>query len=298
MSSEFEISPEMKQPVAVLPPAQNRSSEIAENLNVPSGILKQMQEQAQKYPRDISLVMKNASAELSIVPGLAARSYYSIPYNQGKSNETRVEGPSIKAAMTLLRNWGNAIDGGRVSSEDKSNFYCEGMFFDLQTNRFSMRPIRVSKFYKPKGSQGLVPRDGDLLYNAVQAGISKAIRNVILANLPDWLVQQYFNAAKQIVLNPPKEMGKIVKSIQERVMDGKNAIMKKFGVTSEEMELYLTDNADSIEDDAALLIHLQGLFNSLKDGEYSVDKVFRPNQKSKGDIIMPQERPVKNDIPS
>lgn len=290
MSTELDVSPENTRHTVVLPPAQNKSADIAETLNVPAGILKQMQEQAKAYPRDLVQVQKNASAELMIVPGLAARSYYSIPYNQGKSNESRVEGPSIKAAMTLLRNWGNAIDGGRVASEDKSNFYVEGMFFDLQTNRFSMRPIRVSKFYKPKGSQGLVPRDGDALYNAVQAGISKAIRNAILANLPDWLVHGYFNTAKQIVLNPPKEMGKVVKSIQERVVDGQNAIIKKFGVTPEEMREYLTNNADSIEDDAALLVHLQGLFNSLKDGEYSVDKVFRPNLKSKGDIAMPQER--------
>lgn len=290
MSTELDVSPENVRHTAVLPPAQNKSSDVPEMLNVPSGILKQMQDQAQKFPRDISIVQKKASSELMIVPGLAARSYYSIPYNQGKSNESRVEGPSIKAAMTLARAWKNCINGGRVSAEDKSNFYVEGMFLDLEDNMFSMRPIRVSKFYKPKGSQGLVPRDGDALYNAVQAGISKAIRNAILATLPDWYVQGYFNAAKQLVLNPPKEMGKTVKSIQERVVDGQNAIMKKFGVTPEEMKAYLTDNADSIEDDASLLVHLQGLFNSLKEGEYSVDKVFRPNKKSDTGPAMPQER--------
>lgn len=290
MSTELDVSPESHRNVAILPPAQNKSAEVPEMLNVPSGILKQMQDQAQKYPRDIQTVQKRATTELMVVPGLAARSYYSIPYNQGKSNESRVEGPSIKAAMTLARAWKNCINGGRVSAEDKSNFYCEGMFLDLEDNMFSMRPIRVSKFYKPKGGQGLVPRDGDLLYNAVQAGISKAIRNAILATLPHWLVDQYFQAAKQLVLNPPKEMGKAVKSIQERVMDGQQAIMKRFGVTAPEMKEYLTNNADSIEDDAALLVHLQGLFNSLKDGEYSVDKVFRPNLKTKGDVAMPQEK--------
>jgi len=290
MSNEVDVSPESHRNVAVLPPAQAKSSDVPEMLNVPSGILRQMQDQAQKFPRDIATVQKRATTELMVVPGLAARSYYSIPYNQGKSNESRVEGPSIKAAMTLARAWRNCINGGRVSAEDKSNFYCEGMFLDLEDNTFTMRPIRVSKFYKPKGSQGLVPRDGDLLYNAVQAGISKAIRNAILATLPDWFVNQYFNAAKQLVLNPPKEMGKAVKSIQERVMDGQQAIMKKFGVTASEMQEYLTNNADSIEDDASLLVHLQGLFNSLKDGECAVDQVFRPNKKSDAGPSMPQEK--------
>lgn len=290
MSSEIEISPENYRSTAVLPPAQNKSSDVPEMLNVPSGILKQMQEQAMKYPRDIATVQKKATDELMLVPGLAAKSYYSIPYNLGKSNESRVEGPSIKAAMSLARAWKNCINGGRVSAEDKSNFYVEGMFLDLEDNIFSMRPIRVSKFYKPKGGQGLVPRDGDLLYNAVQAGISKAIRNAINATLPHWLVDQYFQAAKHLALHPPKEIGKTVKSIQERVLDGQQAIMKKFGVTAQEMQEYLTNNADSIEDDAALLIHLQGLFNSLKDGEYSVDKVFRPNLKGKGDVAMPQPK--------
>lgn len=288
MNSEVEISPEMKQPVAILPPSQQKSSDVPEMLNIPSGILKQMQEQAHKYPRDLIKVQKNATDELMIVPDLAKVSYYSIPYNQGKANESRVEGIGIKGAMTLARNWGNSLNGGRVSSEDKSNFYCEGMFYDLENNMTSMRPIRVSKFYKPKGGQGLVPRDGDLLYNAVQAGISKAIRNAILATLPDWLKSGYFNTAKHIVLNPPKELGKNVKSIQERIVEGKNAIIRKFGVTPQEMEIYLSENADSIEDDASLLVHIQGLFNALKDGEYSVDKVFRPNLKSAP--AMPQEK--------
>ena len=282
-----------------IPIAQNPQPvarpETPELLNVPTGILRQMQDFAYFHPRNLSTVRDNCLAELEIVPDLAARSYYSIPYNLGKKNETRVEGPSIKAAMTMLRNFGNSINGGRVSDEDKSNFFVEGLVLDLQANVITMRPIRVSKFYKPSGGQGVIPKNADMLYNSVQAGISKAIRNSILATVPDWLVHEYFTRAKEIVINPPSKQMRSERSIQQRIVDGKNAIMKSFGVTPEELNTYVQSNLDAIEDDASLLIHLQGLFNSLKDGEYTVVQVFNRATEERKAPTMPVE---KVDVPS
>lgn len=259
-----------------------------EHLNMSADVLDMLMDRAHRYPRDLELVQKNAHAELLIVPDLAARSYYSIPYNQGKQNETLVEGPSIKAAMTLCRNWGNAFNQGRAAGEDKSNTICQGIFIDLQTGLLTLREIKVSKFYKPRGGQGVVPRNADMMYNASQAGISKAARNAILASLPDFLVFSYFQRAKEIVVNPPAKMGRPVDSVQERIRKAKGAICKFFKVTPEEMEAYLIDNGDSIEDEGSLLVHLQGLYNSLKDGQARVDEVFRPGKAAQTPSPMPQ----------
>lgn len=259
-----------------------------EHLNMSADVLDMLMDRARRWPRDLELVQDRALKELLIVPDLAARSYYSIPYNEGKQNETRVEGPSIKAAMTLCRNWGNAFNQGRLAGEDKSNVMCQGIFIDLETGLLTLREIKVSKFFKPRGGQGVVPRNADLMYNASQAGVSKAARNAILSSLPDFLIYSYFQEAKRIVAEPPAKHGKPVESLQERIRKAKMAICKFFKVTPEEMEAYLIDNADSIEDEASLLVHLQGLYNSLKDSVVRVDDVFRPGKAAADAPPMPQ----------
>jgi len=277
-------------PSEVLAPSQNKSALAPQELSMSADVLNMLMERAHRFPRDINLVQARAHQELLIVPELAARSFYSIPYNQRKENETLVEGPSIKAAMTLCRNFGNAFNQGRIANEDKSNVMTQGIFIDLETGLLTLREIKVSKFYKPKGQQMTVPRNADLLYNAVQAGVSKAVRNAILASLPDFLVWSYFQKAKDIVLHPPSSMGKPVASVQERILKAKQFICKTFKVTPEEMETYLLDNADSIEDDGSLLVHLQGTWNSLKEGIVKVDDMFRPGKTMASAPAMPSER--------
>lgn len=273
----------------ILAPTPNANPEASQSLNMSASVIEAMMERAHRYPRDLRLVQSKAYQELEIVPELAARSYYSIPYNQGKQNETRVEGPSIKAAMTLCRNWGNCFNQGRIAGEEKSNVITQGIFIDFETGVPTIREVRVSKFYKPARSQGVVPRNADALYNAVQAGISKSVRNAILATLPDWLVSGYFNHAKQLVINPPKAAGAVVVSLQERVVKGKQLLCKTFKITPDEMEAYLIENGDMFEDEGSLLIHLQGLYNAFKDNHASVDETFRPG-KAKEQPGMPQEK--------
>jgi hypothetical protein len=272
-------------------PAENSPVKVesGNSLSVQSDVLRMMMEGAWQNPRRLEKVQEDAYKELEIVPGLAARAYYSIPYNDKGGGKSMVEGPSIKAAMTLARNWHNCFNDGRVVDEDKSNYYVNGIFFDLESNLTTIRQIKVSKFYKPKGSQGVVPRNADMMNLAVQAGISKAVRNAILASLPDWLVQGYFNKAKQLVINPPKAAGQEVESIQARIQKGKAIICKELKVTPEEMENYLTENGDCYEDDNALLTHLLGLYNGIKEGQTTVEAVFRPSAVAENPG-MPQEK--------
>lgn len=261
-------------PTEVLAPTQQKPSDTPQQLSMSSDVLDTLMGRAKQFPRDIEVVLRKAQQELEVVPELAARSYYSIPYNQGKQNETLVEGPSIKAAMTLARGWGNCFNQGRVQDEDKNNVICQGIFIDLETGLLTLREIKMSKYYKPRGQQGVVPKNADMLYNSVQAGISKAVRNAILASLPDWLVYSYFKRAKEIVVNPPASIGKPVASLEDRILKAKQFICKTFNVKPQDMETYITDNADMIEDDSALLVHLQGLYNSIKDGNAKVSEVF------------------------
>lgn len=244
---------------------------------------------AHKYPRQVKSVRKNAFDELESVPGLAQKAYYSIPYKEGDGRRM-VEGLSIKASSALTRWWGNCGSHGRVAREDGSNFYCHAIYVDFENLIIKGTEWRVPKFYKPKGGQGLIPWDDTMMRNQVMAGISKARRNVELLGFPEWLKAEYFEAAKQLVINPPKHGHKLVDSIKTRIQQGQEAIIKGFTVTREEMDTYVAEALDGM-DDASILSSIVSLYTGLKDGAVSVDKIF--NRKNKKRVTMPESNGKK-----
>jgi len=250
---------------------------------VSSNALEVLIEQARRYPRNIQQCLTNANEELEMVPDLAERAYYSIPYKEGGSRRM-VEGLSIRSAMALARWWGNIATDGRIIGEDKSNYYVKGFCIDLETNIQNSTEVRVSKFYKPKGSQGVVPWNADMMRNQVLSGISKARRNAVLMTLPEWVKDGYFQKAKELVVNP-KGRVKPVESIQNRILKGKQALIAEFNIKPEVLEEYLLEFFGSIEDDASYLANLRGLYNAVKEGAVSIDDI-----RKKKPVAMPKEK--------
>lgn len=267
---------------------QTKQAMTEANVSIPSNLIETMQRAAFEQPRNEAMASQNANNELEVVPGLASKAYYSIPYNLGKTNETRVEGVSIRGAQALSRFWKNNITSGRFVEEDNSFIYVEGIYYDIENNIIKIQPQKVSKFYTPRGSNARLPLDATMLRNATHSGISKAIRNAVLHGIPEWVKEGYFNKAKELILKPKAVKGQVVKSIQERIVEGKKRIMKDFNVTEEEMSRFIEDDMGSCEDDNSLLVNLIGIYQALKDGEASVDKVFNRG-KNKG-IQEPQEK--------
>jgi len=273
--------------------SDNQSRELQNARPVPVSIVSEAEataltvrmEQAKKYPRSIKAVRMNALEELGMVPRLAESAYYSIPYREG-GGRRMVEGLTIKSAMALSRWWGNGASEATIVGEDKSSIYVRGSYVDFETNNWNSSVVKVSKFYKPRGGQGVVPWDADMMRNQVLAGMSKARRNAILNTLPEWLKDMYFQKAKELVINPPKDGIKMVESIKVRIMNGQNAIMRDFNVTPKEMEKFVTEKLGSL-DDGSILANIVGLYTALKEGNANVDEVFRGGKAS---VSMPQEK--------
>lgn len=263
--------------------AKGPGIEQATGMIATSGMLEVLLDHALRRPRNDQIAMEKALEELRIVPDLAEKAYYSIPYKDGEKT-TPVEGPTIGTAMTLARFRGNQISGGRIVSEDENGYDVEGFSLDLETMNLIGRPYRVSKFYKPRGSQSQVRLTPDKKLMAVQSGISKAIRNAVIRNTPDWMIEKYLETARQLVLNPPK--AKKTKSIQERLIDAKNHFRKVYGVTDEEMTDYLSGLSECETDDD-ILVHLVGLNTALKEKHKDVDEVFG---RTKPESQIPQEQ--------
>jgi len=222
--------------------------------------------------RDMRAVLEAALDELEIVPELAARAFYAIPYeNRAKADTTWVKGTGIKGALALMRQWGNASAAAPIVLESEDSATVEGVFIDLESNIRIRREKRVTRYatrYRGGAPQRVRLSDSEW-DQAVASATSKALRNAILDGLPDWLIESYFQRAQEIAGNQERISAE---GQGETVAD---TIAKKFGalgVTVEQIEIRLGHPLKRITDEEVGI--LRGLYNALNASEVSIAEAF------------------------
>lgn len=242
---------------------------------------------ALQRPRNKAMIYKDVMIELDMLPEFAAKAYYSIPYKNEMGGTTYVEGPSIKAAMSLARQWGNCSNSGRIIEDTEDRIIVEGVFIDYETGFRTLRQVSVARGYWSKQLKRVVPLREDRLNMSIQAGISKAVRNAILASLPVGLVDGYKDHAKNVATANLGGKKDVLKSPGDRLNKAKEMFFK-LGVTEKQWAEYLDGSTLEMDD---LIPHLIGLFNSIQDGQKTVEDVFGQN-------VAPTEMPegqIKNE---
>lgn len=234
---------------------------------------------AQRNPRNERKVLDGALDELSLAPELAAGSYYSIPRRKF-NRETdqyeivKIEGPSIGAAMSLARRWGNCINGSHIREELDDRIVCEGVFIDAETNTWTFRTIAAEKFFVDKTTKISKPLAPDMLVNAIQAAQSKAVRNAILATLPKWLTRAYFDEAKRMASG-----GKARDGDARPAMSAKDRMVwleKHFPSLGVSVEMLTTHIGNALKDCTLeeQVGELVGIYNAIRDGQAKVEEIF------------------------
>ena len=243
-----------------------------------------IQAMAIQNKRNEVVVAEGALQELEIFPEYASKAFYSIPYKNDKGGTTNVEGPSIKSAMALARRWGNCSNAGRIVSEDDERVVVEGVFIDHQTNIRTMRQVSVPKVVYSKYDKSFHRIRPDRMQITLQAGISKAVRNAILASLPFSLVDAFVAKAKELINNPPKKRG-AGKPKALTLNDLKKEFMR-VQVSPKMFDEYVAGT--TFETNEEVVAHMVGLLNSIKDGQTRVEDIFTaPEQKQeKGQISL------------
>lgn len=239
--------------------------------------------QAIKNPRNEMTIFSNAIKELEIVPEFANKAFYSIPYKDQMGETVYVEGPSIKAAMSLARRWGNCATGARIVSDDDDRVIVEGIFWDYETNMRSYSQYSVAKKAWSKKTKQVIPLREDRLNMAIQSGMSKAQRNAILKALPVYLTDKFFAKAKEISSGKNKDNAK-KEYIPTRFKKAKDKFME-LGITESQWEAYLSGLSIDRE---AIIEHLIGLYNAIKDGETKLEDVFPQDNE-----IKTEGKPIK-----
>ena len=204
-------------------------------------------------PRNLELVERRCLMEASIA---GEEFYYS--WKQGGKI---IEGLSVGAAMAIARNMGNnAIDVRVEETPGAYMFY--GAYIDLETGFNLCRALRQRKGQNLGEKMKKDGRDEDVTF---QIGQSKALRNVVLNAVPNWLAKKVITKAKENVVAKIEKMG----PENARVMVINKA--KALQIPVERIEsIYGLSKGWDIEK----LVMLSTSLRSIEDGFESVDSLF------------------------
>lgn len=236
--------------------------------------------QVQK-PRDLDAVVRSVLQEATY----AGESFYYAWDLKGK-NGGRVEGASIGLAYSLARAWGNCVVDLEHKTENGVDVFT-ARFVDLETGYTTTRIFRQKS--NPIGGKYDAARKEDMHF---QVGQSKALRNVILAAVPRWLVEEAVRRAKEAVVHGIQKIG---------VYEARAKVVKFFagyGVEAHHIEAYLKKiQSEWNENDIATL---RGIAKTIQDGQAGPEEYFdmtvdAPGEKKPAESE--QEAPAK-EIPA
>lgn len=241
-----------------------------------SEVLMQL-EAAHKYPRDIALFVKNASALCTMSEATAKSCIYALPRKENGVSKD-ILGPSIRLAEMAANNWKNLRLGSRIIDVAEREITAQGLSWDLETNNQVSVEVKRGIWSSGKGADGR--RGGGFRYSddmirvTQQAGISIALRNAIFRTIPKALIDVLYAAASD------KATGRADDTFTPRRDRAINWFVKEQGLDPERFFARLgISGPDAFEPE-----HLElciGWVNAIRDGETSLEEIFdlKPKQE-------------------
>lgn len=218
---------------------------------------------AKRYPRSVDRSLKEALTLATLDEETAASMIYALP-RAGKT----IEGPSARLAEVMAYSWGNLRADADIVAEDKTHVTAMGTCFDLEKNV----AIRVRVKRRITDSKGKRYNE-DMIGVTSNAAISIALRNCVFKVIPRAFADRIYAEARRASLGK----GGTMAQKRTAALDW----FGKVGVKPEEIYALLdVKGLDDVGEDQ--LITLRGLKNAIKDGETSVESVFRPVKHSEG----------------
>lgn len=231
--------------------------------NAPEGSMNQMSVGASVMLQQIRALRNEATIRQKVVE-MATRNAGSYLYSwEVKNNRTgkteTIEGGTIKLANDIARLWGNCRIMHRVETY-QDHFLITAAFLDLETNFWTERSFKQRRSINIGGKYD----DGRKDDMAMQIGVSKAIRNVVLNALSE--------PAEIAVATVKKNFQEWVSKNPEKVIEFLNEHMERYGLEPARIEKTIGKRiaAWSTADKAVAMMK----FRSLDEGAASVDDVF------------------------
>ena len=221
---------------------------------------------AKQFPRNVTRAIQNSIVMATIDPETAQMMRYALPRG-GKP----ITGPSVHLAMLIVSNWGNVRAEAKVVQITDSQVVSRGTCWDLENNVATA--IEVRRNIKGKNGQRF---SDDMITVVGNAANSIAFRNAVFSVIPKAVTDKVYRAAQECITGDLSDEAKL---LQKRTNCLK-FFNDEYGITEEEViKLCGKQTVNQIKaDEIALML---GIYQSLKDGDTTVEEVMEPIRKEK-----------------
>ena len=252
-------APEAAREVGVIPlEAAPAMSVASESITVDAQVAT-----AKAYPRSVELAVRNAITAATLDPETAASMTYSL-----KRSGKVIIGPSARLAEVMVQAWGNVRADIEPLDEEEKYVTAMATCFDVESNV----AIRLKVRRRATDKRGKKFSD-DMLVVTFNAAASVAYRNAVLKVIPAAIWRKVWDEAKRVATGE----GPALEARRTKALEW---FLEK-GVSAEQVYAYLGVNG--IEDiDARLLLILLGMAQAVKDGDVTVESMFRPERSDEG----------------
>ncbi|WCS66597.1 RecE-linked protein [Bacillus phage 0105phi7-2] len=220
---------------------------------------------AKNFPRDtydaFQRIMKECERKL-----VAENAVYQYPKGGQK-----VQGPSIRLAEVIARNWGN-IDYGIIELDQKDGESSMMAYaWDLETNTRQTKIFTVKHERKAKGKTNKLTDSRDVYELTANMG-TRRMRACILGIIPGDIVDAAVQKCNDTLINGQKE------PLEDRLRKALDAFKKDFGVTKEMIEDSFQLNIDAFTEHD--FVKLGRTYTSIREGVGKKEDFFDTKKTS------------------
>ena len=221
---------------------------------------------AKQFPRNVTRAIQNSIVMATIDPDTAQMMRYALPRG-GKP----ITGPSVHLAKLIVSNWWNMRAEAKVVQITDSQVVSRGTCWDLENNVATA--IEVRRNIKNKNGQRF---SDDMITVVGNAANSIAFRNAVFSVIPKAVTDKVYKAAQECITGDLSDEAKL---LQKRTNCLK-FFNDEYGITEEEViKLCGKQTVNQIKaEEIALML---GIYQSLKDGDTTVEEVMEPIRKEK-----------------
>ena len=221
---------------------------------------------AKQFPRNVTRAIQNSIVMATMDAETAQTMRYALPRG-GKP----ITGPSVHLAKLIVSNWGNIRAEAKVVQITDSQVVSRGTCWDLENNVATA--IEVRRNIKGKNGQRF---SDDMITVVGNAANSIAFRNAVFSTIPKAVTDKVYKAAQECITGDLSDEAKL---LQKRTNCLK-FFNDEYGITEEEViKLCGKQTVNQIKaDEIALML---GIYQSLKDGDTTIEEVLEPIRKEK-----------------
>ena len=214
---------------------------------------------AKQYPRDLPRVLTTIKTLACMDEETAEECFYALKRGYG-SDQTLIEGLSVRMAEIFASSWGNLRVATRIVGNDGKTITAQGICHDLETN------VAISV----NVDRRITTKDGHTFSNDMQvvtgnAASAIAFRNAIFKVIPKAVTRKVVEDIKQIALGKTNDLEK-----------RRAAMVKWFNsqnVSTEQILTYI--EAKTVEGiNLEMLLTMKATAQAIKEGTTTIAETF------------------------